>query len=93
MPLPSEEFWPKSSAPEMFPPPITRKPKKGRPIRKMRLEAEEIEAIVHNGKVRRKGTVMHCSVCKSTQHNKTFHNIKAGSKQRTKKLSVELLIN
>eukprot|EP00257_Ricinus_communis_P026965 XP_025014379.1 uncharacterized protein LOC112535866 [Ricinus communis] len=61
-PTTSKEFWPKATAPPVLPPkPI--KPRKGTPARKRRLEEEEMEGLIRNGKVTKKGSVMTCTVC------------------------------
>ncbi|XP_048235449.1 uncharacterized protein LOC125371134 [Ricinus communis] len=85
-PTTSKKIWPKATAPPVLSPkPI--KPRKGRPARKRRLEEEEMEGLIINAKVTKKGSVMTCTVCGAKGHNKRFHG--AGASIRREKLLVK----
>ncbi|XP_057791028.1 uncharacterized protein LOC131008151 [Salvia miltiorrhiza] len=80
-PTNGKDMWPKSIMPPIIPNEVP-KPKKGR--RQIMRKKEPGEGSngtkngIVSGKVSKKGTVMHCSICGSTEHNKRYHG-KQGS--------------
>lgn len=81
-PTNGKDMWPKSTMPPIIANEAP-KPKKGRRQMMRKKESDEgsngTKKGIVNGKVSKKGIVMHCSICGSTEHNKRFHGKQAGN--------------